>query len=155
MEQFLTEKDIYKKSRLLYIIEATLEYFISMAFTEVYICRLTAFLGFSDSMTGILTSFISLGATFQIFALFIGKERNVKGMVTAGHIISQLLFCLCYFIPFFTVQKEVKATLFIVALLAAYIIHYIIHPFKISWYMSLIDNSKRGEFTATKEIVNR
>ena len=154
MEGIITEKDIYKKSRLLYIIEATLEYFISMAFTEVYICRLTAFLGFSDSMTGILTGFVSLGATFQILALFIGKERNVKGMVTAGHIISQLFFCLCYFIPYFSIAEELKIVLFIGILLSAYLIHNAIHPFKIAWYMSLVDNKKRGRFTATKEIVS-
>ena len=99
----ITEQDIYKKSRILYIIEATLEYFIAMAFGEVYICRLTEYLGFNDSLTGILTSFVALGSTFQILALFIGKERNVKGIVTAGHIISQLLFCLCYFIPYFSI----------------------------------------------------
>lgn len=154
MEGILTEKDIYKKSRLLYIIEATLEYFIAMAFGEVYICRLTEYLGFNDSLTGILTSFVALGSTFQILALFIGKERNVKGMVTAGHIISQLLFCLCYFIPYFSIGKELKIVLFIAVLLLAYLIHNAIHPFKIAWYMSLIDNKKRGRFTATKEIVS-
>ena len=154
MEGIITEKDIYQKSRLLYIIEATLEYFIAMAFGEVYICRLTEYLGFSDSLTGILTGFVSLGATFQIFALFIGKERSVKGLVTAGHIISQLFFCLCYFIPYFEIPTELKITLFIVILLSAYMIHNAIHPFKIAWYMSLVDNKKRGTFTATKEIVS-
>ena len=154
MEQVLTEKDVYKKSRFLYIIEATLEYFIAMAFGEVYICRLTEYLGFSDSLTGILTGFVSLGATFQIFALFIGKERSVKGLVTAGHIISQLFFCLCYFIPYFLISNELKITLFIVVLLSAYMIHNTIHPFKIAWYMSLVDNKKRGKFTATKEIIS-
>ena len=152
--QNIIKKDEYKISRFLYILEATLEYFISMAFTEVYICRLTAFLGFSDGMTGILISFMSLGATFQILALLIGKERNVKGMVTVGHIISQLFFCLCYFIPFFTVSAEIKIAIFIAVLLVAYMVHNLIHPFKISWYMSLVDDKKRGRFTAIKEIVS-
>lgn len=147
-------KDVYKQSRVLYIIEAALEYFISMSFESVYLCRLTAFLGFSDTLTGILTAFVSLGATFQIFALFIAKERNVKGMVTAGHIISQLFFCLCYFIPFFAISAKAKVALFVVILLFAYVIHNLIHPFKISWYMSLIEDAKRGRFTALKETVS-
>ena len=74
-------KDVYKRSRLLYIIEAALEYFISITVTGAYLATLTNSLGFSDSLTGILTSFVSLGCGFQIIAIFLANKRPVKRCV--------------------------------------------------------------------------
>ena len=109
----ITEQDIYKKSRILYIIEATLEYFIAMAFGEVYICRLTEYLGFNDSLTGILSAFVSLGCGFQLIAIFLQNKRPVKRWVTFLHVVNQLFFALIYLTPFLKISTEVKIVLFI------------------------------------------
>ena len=50
------DKSRYKTSRLLYIIEAALEYFISIAVGTVYLAKLATHIGISDWLTGILTS---------------------------------------------------------------------------------------------------
>ena len=148
------QKDEYKISRLLYIIEAALEYFVSIAVGTVYLARLTAYIGISDSITGILSAFVSLGCGFQILAIFLANKRPVKRWVTAGHIFSQTLFALLYFIPLLSLSREVKTIIFICSLLIAHIIHNIINSPKINWYMSLVEDKKRGRFTANKEIVS-
>ena len=51
------EKDIYKTSRTMYIIEAGLEYLISILFADAFLATLTSSLGISDSLTGIISSF--------------------------------------------------------------------------------------------------
>lgn len=153
MTKFL-EKDPYKTSRLLYIFEAALEYFITTAVGGVYLAKLTAYIGFSDSLTGILSSFVSLGCGFQIVSVFLFGRRSVKRTVTVLHIVSQTLFALIYFVPIFHVSTTVKTVLLIALLLSAYILHNIVNAPKINWYMSLIPDQRRGRFTANKEIVS-
>ena len=146
--------DRYKKSRLLYIIEAALEYFISIAVGTVYLAKLAAYIGIPDWLTGILTSFVSLGCAFQIFAVFLSRYKPIKTWVTIFHIVSQLLFTGLYFIPAFKMSVTLKTVLFIAMLLVAQIIHNVINSPKINWFMSLIDDKKRGSFTASKEMVS-
>lgn len=148
------KKDEYKSTRILYIIEATLEYFISIAVGTVYLAKLTAYIGISDALTGILSSFVSLGCCFQIFAIFLSKYRPVKTWVTVLQTVSQVLFALLYIIPLFAISKTFKTIFFILFLLVAQVIHNLINAPKINWYMSLIEDKKRGSFTANKEMVS-
>lgn len=145
-------KDVYKRSRLLYIIEAALEYFISITVTGAYLATLTNSLGFSDSLTGILTSFVSLGCGFQIIAIFLANKRPVKRWVTILHTLNQLFFAIVYFVPVFNFNTTAKTILFILFLLMGHILNNIVNAPKINWYMSLVDDKQRGKFTANKEI---
>ena len=148
------KKDEYKKSRVLYIIEAAIEYFISIAVGTVYLAKLTEHIGMSDSLTGVLTSFVSLGCGFQIIAIFLSNKKPVKSWVTILHIISQIMFACLYFVPLFDFSPIVKTILFILMLLIAQIVHNAINSPKINWFMSLVEDKKRGSFTANKEIIS-
>ena len=147
-------KDIYKTSRFLYILEATFEYFISLLVTGAYLAKITSSLGMNDALTGILTSFVSLGCGFQIIAIFLANKRPVKRWVTVLHSINQLAFALIYLVPFIELSKTAKIVLFIAFLLMGYIINNIVNSPKINWFMSLVDDKKRGSFTANKEMVS-
>lgn len=147
-------KDPYKSSRTLYIIEAALEYFVAIAVGSVYLAEITSYMGIPDSVTGILTSFVSLGCGFQVIAIFLAHKRPVKNWVTVGHIISQLLFSALYFVPLLPINMGARAAILIVTLILAQIIHNAINSPKINWFMSLVDEKKRGRFTANKEIIS-
>ena len=73
------KKDIYRSSRVGNIISAALEYFISMLVIDSYLAKLTTDIGISDSVTGILTSFVSLGFGFQLFAIFLAADGLIIG----------------------------------------------------------------------------
>lgn len=148
------EKDIYKTSRLLYIAEAALEYFISLLVTGAYLAKVTSTIGISDSLTGILTSFVSLGCGFQLFAIFFIRRKSVKSIVTVANILNQLFFAFIYFVPFLRLTVVEKTILFIAFLLLGHIINNVIYAPKTNWFMSLIDDKKRGSFSASKEIVS-
>lgn len=149
-----TTKDIYKTSRILYVIEAALEYFISMLVTGAYLAKITSSIGMSDTVTGILTSFVSLGCGFQIVAIFIANKRSVKRWVTILHSLNQLSFALIYLVPFISINKTQKIVIFIFFLLLGHIVNNIVNSPKINWFMSLVDDKKRGSFTANKEMVS-
>ncbi len=148
------EKDIYKSSRILYIIEATLEYFISLLVAGAYLAKVTTSIGLPDSLTAILSSFVSLGCGFQLVAIFISRTKSVKRYVTILHTLNQLFFALIYFVPFIKIPKTAKFVVFAVLLLSGHAINQVVNSPKINWYMSLIDDKKRGSFTANKEIVS-
>lgn len=147
-------KDSYRFSRAMYILEAALEYFIAISVSTVYLAKITAYMGISDALTGVLSAFVSLGCGFQLLAIFLANRGPVKGWVTSGHIISQLLFSLLYFVPLLQLTKPQRTILFVAILFAAQAIHNIINSPKINWFMSLVDDRSRGRFTANKEMVS-
>ena len=142
-----------RRSRFFYIIEAALEYFISILVAGSYLATLTAELGISDGLTGVISSFISLGCLFQLLSVFLKRPR-VKGVVIALSVLNQLLFLLLYLIPLAGGGKQVKIAVFMAAIFIAYLIYNSVHPLKINWLMSLCEDKKRGVFTSQKEIVS-
>lgn len=137
----------------MYIWQACFEYLISILVTGSFLATLTKHLGISDSLTGILSSIISLGCVFQLFSLSIRTEKKKRFVLTFS-IINQLLFLLLYAIPLIPMGKGIKVMLFVVFIVLAYLVYNIAHPIKINWLMSSIEDSRRGRFTANKEIVS-
>ncbi len=148
------KKPNYARSRLMYIIEAALEYFISILIGGAYIAKVATAIGFSDGTVGIITSFLSLGQAFQLLALLLRDKTPVKKWVTGLHVLNQCLFSLVWFTPLFPFSTAVKGALFIVFLLSGHILGNVLMPSKTNWFMSLVDDHKRGVFTANKEIVS-
>ena len=143
-----------KKGKLLYIIEATLEYFISIVVGGAYLAKITTSIGMSQGLTGICTAFISLGAGFQIFALFLARKTRPKRLVTLLHTVNQACFGLIYLVPLVPVPAAVKHVGFVVFLLSGHIISNLIGSPKIGWYMLFVGEKERGKFTANKEMTS-
>ncbi len=147
------EASLLKTGRIMYIFEALFEYLISILVTGSFLATLTKQLNFSDSLTGILSSVISLGCLFQIISIAF-KIQKVKGFVIILSIINQLLFLSLYIIPFTSFKGQTKTVLFVLFIILAYIIYNFAHPKKINWLMSLVNDKHRGSFTANKEIIS-
>lgn len=148
-------QDEYRLSRICYIIEAALEYFISIMVTGAYLARITSSLGFSDSLTGVLSSFVSLGCVFQLGSIGLFRNvRRVKKPIIGCHIMNQLLFAMVYLTPVLPMSSAAKNALFLLCFCGAIILSNLIVPPKVNWLMGLIDDRARGIFTARKEIVS-
>ncbi len=148
------DTDIYKKSRVMYIIEAALEYFISLLVSGVYLARLTSSIGIPDHITGILSSLTTLGCSVQLIAILWASKARVKRTVIFMHTSNQLLFTLLYVVPFLDLTTAEKTVVFLVFKLGGALIHNVVQPLKINWFMSMVDDNKRGKFTANKEIIS-
>lgn len=141
----------YYGSRICYIIEETTHYLISILITGAYLAKLTNTLGFSDSLTAILASFVSLGCSVQLFAIAIFKRGRVKRRVSLLFTIAQLLFMMIYVVPFIEISEGIKTAIFIGLLLGGYFLFNIVFAPKTNWFMSLIPDNERGVFTSIKE----
>jgi len=142
-----------KRSRFMYLLEAAFEYLISLLVHGSFLATLTKELNISDSLTGILSSIISLGCLFQLLSLSI-RRTKVKKFVIIFSILNQVLFMLLYVIPLTNFKNNTKILLFVLIIISAYLIYNIAHPKKINWLMSLVDDNQRGIFTANKEIIS-
>lgn len=147
-------RDEYRRSRIYYILAAAVEYFISILVGSTYLAKLAGSIGIDDGTIGVITSFVSLGCGFQIFALFIRSDRPVKRLVTIANLANQLCFSFLYTIPLFNISSDVKTVAFILLLLSGHILMNIVSSPKVVWSRSLIDDSKRGSFCASCEIVS-
>ena len=137
----------------LYIVYAAVEYLVYILVNGSFLATLTTELGMSDSLTGILSSFVSLGCVFQLISVAL-RPKKIKLFVTVFNVLNQLLFTLLYVFPFFPLQKELRIWAFIATVLLSYFFFYVAAPKKTNWFMSKVDDHNRGRFTADKEIVS-
>ncbi len=143
----------YRTGRIMHIFQATFEYLVSILVVGSFLATITKELGISDSLTGIISSFISLGCVFQLLSVLVRRKR-VKGFVVVCSVVNQLLFMLLYIVPLSGAAKPIRIVLFVVAIFIAYLVYNIAHPKKMNWFMSLVDDNRRGSYTAKKEMVS-
>jgi len=144
------EKDL-KRSRLLYIFFAAVEYLIALSVMGSFLAKLTAEIGMSDGMTGVISAVGTLGGLFQLISMFIHKSR-VKKLVIALTVSNQLLFISLYLIPRLAMGQQVSGVLFTLSIVMANLLINVSAPKKSTWMMSLVDDRKRGVFSAYKEM---
>lgn len=145
----------YKRSRAAYIGQSTFDYFITLLVSDAFLAKLLTSLGVSDSLAGIIASFVSLVFVFQIFSIFLVKGKlGAKTLSIVFEAVSQLCFAAMYLIPFLKVSKEVRHMLVILAILFAYIAKYLVFSILFKWGNSFVDPGKRGSFSARREIIS-
>ena len=99
----------YKRSRAMYIIEAGLEYLISILFAESFLPRLTGAngLNLAEPVRNVISAVISLGCVFQLLAMLLRRGR-AKPLVLTLSVSNQLLFMFLYIIPIFDLHRTKK-----------------------------------------------
>lgn len=146
------QADPFRKGRACYLCQATLEYLIAVMACNPFLAALTSYMGMPDSMTGIVSSLPVIGYSFQFFSVLIHLKRAKPFVITLS-IINQLLFTAAYLIPLLSLASPIKWALFTAIMILAYFFYNVAHPKKVHWYMSLVEESQRGRFTALKEML--
>jgi len=148
-------QDEYRRSRRLVILEAAVEYFILICVTGAFLTALMNYMDVPASLQGIINAITSLACSVQLIAVFgVRKTYPCKRWVSILNLVNQLLFALLYCIPVIEVSREIKIAAFIVMLCAAYFCQYYLTPSRVNWQMNLVEDNRRGVYTAKKEIVS-
>lgn len=148
-----------KRSRTLtrksYIVEALLEYLVSILVSGTFLSAILKHIGVSDALAGIISSFTTLTCCAQLFSNLIEKPgRHLRRTLILFAAVNEVLFAGLYLVPSFPLSSNVKSAIFMVMILLAYICLYLSTPVKYRWLMDSVDADKRGSFTAKKEIVS-
>ena len=145
--------DPYRTSSLLFILKCAFAHYVAQIVSGAYLARLTANLGFSDSMTGLLSAFISLSGCFQLASLFLMKKSgSMKWKIILSIQVSQILFTFIYLVPLFEMDAAQKRLLFLCGFALAYILLSAVTPNLTAWQMSLVAEDRRGRYTAVNEM---
>ncbi len=153
VEQEKKLRDPYKTSRVMYMLEAAFEYFISILTSGTYLAKLTTSIGISDSMTAVLSTIVSLAASFQIISIFLSHTKHVKRLSILMTSV-QLLNSILYLIPFIAIGESLTGVIFFITMLFIRIVSSVLSPIKQNWYMGLVEPKKCGSFTATLQCVS-
>lgn len=144
-----------KSSRNGYVWYCMFEYFISILVTDAFLAKLLKNVGMSDSLTGIISSFVSLAFLFQLLSVFILKRKiNAKSMCIIFETVGQLCFVFLYIVPFLPVSSGIKSLLVVFAIMLAYAFKYVVSSILFRWANSYVDPMSRGSFSATKEMIS-
>lgn len=145
----------YKRSRAAYMSQCAIEYFVSLLVTDAFLAKLLTHVGISDSLIGIISSFISMAFVIQLMSIFVVRiKASTKGIVTTFDTISVLFFMLLYFVPFIPASKEIKTILIVISILIAYASKYLVISLFFKWANSYVKPTKRARYSANKEILS-
>ncbi len=144
-----------RQSRNAYMIQCTVEYFISLLVTDAFLAKLLTDVGVSDSMIGIISSFVTLAFMIQLMSIFLVQRKiNTKRVVILFDTISIFFFMMLYLIPFIPVEKSLKIALIILSIILAYAGKYLILSLCFGWGNSFVEPKKRAVYSAKKEMLS-
>ncbi|MBQ9940064.1 MAG: MFS transporter [Clostridia bacterium] len=155
MEMSIYDSKEYRRSRTAYIVQCTGEYFTSVLVTDAFLTRLLSAIGISDSLVGIISSFITLAFVIQLLSIQVVKAKiSSKKLVMIFDVISVFCFMLMYLVPFVSASKEVKTILVTALVFFAYIGKYLVINVLFKWGNSFVEPKNRGVFSAGKETIS-
>ena len=145
----------YRRGRALVMVEAAVEYFIHLCVTTTFLTAILNEMSVGASLQGLIGAITSLACIAQLLAVFrVKKTYPCKRWVSLLNLLSQLLFALLYLMPVTPVAPALRLGCFIALLLAAYLCQHYLTPSRVNWQMALVDDNRRGSFTAKKEILS-
>lgn len=145
----------YRTSRTAYLIQCAAEYIVTLLVSDAFLAKLLKYFGFSDAMTGVISSLISLAFLMQLFSIPIVRVlKNAKTFVVLTDMASVLLYISAYAVPFLPVSDGVRRALVFVCIGGGAFGRYLSFNVYFGWANSFVEQGKRGRFSAVKETVS-
>lgn len=142
-----------KKDRIFFILEAALEYFITMFVTGTMLGYVLDTLGLSDAMQGVVSTVSTFTCGAQLFALWMAGRRK-KRVVVLGNLLNQSAFILLYVLPIVPLSPGARTALLLVLLIGGHAVSNAMTPSRLTWLMGAVPSETRGRFTALKEMIS-
>lgn len=145
----------YKRSRAAYIAQCTFDYFILLLVSDAFLAKLLTYIGISDAVIGIISSFVSMAFVIQIFSLLLVRARaSRKTLCTVFEVSGVMFFFLLYLVPFIPVSTEIRTILVVLSVILAYASKYLVSSILFKWGNSCVEATHRGSYSATKEMIS-
>ena len=145
----------YKRSRTSYMAQCTVEHFVSLLVTDAFLAKLLTHIGISDSLIGIISSFVTMAFVIQLLSIFVVRLNvSTKRIVMTCDTISNFFFMLLYFVPFIPASKEIKTVFVMLSIFIAYAGKYTVSSLLFKWANTYVSPSQRARYSANKEIIS-
>lgn len=144
----------FKRYRSAFITHATMEQLISVLVYDAFLAKILLYVGLSEVMTGIVTTFMSVAYLFQIVTMALLRTKiSTKKIAVTGKIASNIFFMLIYFVPFLPLPSIIKQWVVAAAVLLGYGSQHVVLNLCNKWLYGYVDDKKRAAFSAKKEAV--
>lgn len=145
----------YRRSRGAYHMECAFEYFVTLLVTDSFLATLLTQLGLPESLTGVLSSLVSLAFLFELLSvLVVERIGNTKRFVIIFHFIGQLFFVGLYLLPLLGLSERYRGWITVACILLAYFGRYFVTAILFKWANSYVDPRKRGVYSSVKEMIS-
>ena len=145
----------YKRSRVAYNAQCALEYFVQLLTADAFFAKLLRDIGFSESATGVISSFAALAFLFEFFTLFLAAKRvNPKKTVILMDTVSIVCFGLLFLVPFLQVQQTLRFVITVFLTFVGYFFKYGEISLYFKWANSFVAPENRARFSAMKEMIS-
>lgn len=147
-------KPEYIRSRGAYKAACTFEYMIYLLIGDSFLAKLFTYCGISDSLVGIILSFVSLAYVIQFFSLFFGAVQNPKRLAVTCSAVGLGLNSVLFFLPFLPFGRAWLKPAIIICVLVAYACRYLTVNIYYKWANSFVAPERRGRYSAGKEMIS-
>lgn len=145
----------FKRYRKAYVTQCTVEHLVGLLVADAFLATLLKYIGLSDAMTGIISSFASVAFVFQLMQVFLVQSKfSTKKMVMLFDVLSQILFAFIYFVPFFPINPDVKKFIVVVSMMTSHVCKTMVITLYYKWGNSYVEDEKRAQFSAMKECIS-
>ena len=145
----------YKQSRLAYAVQCTLEHLLGLLVLDAFLAKLLSYLGLSDALIGIVTTFSSVAFVFQLLSIkLVQSEISTKKIVIFFDVLSQAFFMSLYFTPFVPVSSELKKLFVTAGIMIAQASKCVISTLYFKWANTYVSPKRRAIFSAKKESIS-
>ena len=145
----------YKRYRKAYVTQCTVEHLVGLLVADAFLATLLKYLGLSDAMTGVISSFASVAFVFQLMQVFLVQSKfSTKKIVMLFDVLSQLLFAFIYFVPFVPIDSNAKKLIVVASIMISQVCKTMVITLYYKWGNSYVEDEKRAQFSAMKECIS-
>lgn len=145
----------YKRSRISYAVQCTLEHLLGLLVLDAFLAKLLTYMGLSDALTGIVTTFSSVAFVFQLLSIKLVQSRfSTKKMVIFFDVLSQGFFMLLYFVPFVNIDAQAKKLFVVVGIMIGQAGKCVISTLYFKWANTYVSPKRRAIYSAKKEMIS-
>lgn len=145
----------YKRYRSAYVTQCTIEHLLGLLVLDAFFAKLLSYIGLSDAMVGIISSFSSMAFLFQLLSIRLVQTKiSTKKIVVIADVGSQAFFMLLYFIPFIPLPSPLKKGLVMASVMIAQAAKACISSLYFKWANTYVADDKRATFSAGKECIS-
>ncbi len=145
----------FKRYRKAYVTQCTIEHLVGLLVADAFLATLLKYIGLSDAMTGIISSFASVAFVFQLMQVFLVQSKfSTKKIVMLFDILSQILFAFIYFVPFVPIASGVKKLIVVASIMISQVCKTMVITLYYKWGNSYVKDEKRAQFSAMKECIS-
>ena len=145
----------YKRYRKAYVTQCTVEHLVGLLVADAFLATLLKYLGLSDAMTGVISSFASVAFVFQLMQVFLVQSKfSTKKIVMLFDVLSQMLFAFIYFVPFVPIDLNTKKLIVVTSIMISQVCKTMVITLYYKWGNSYVRDDKRAQFSAMKECIS-